>query len=103
MVEYSAAVLRARVWTLTVRGCGVVHLVEELEKLAVRNLGGVVGYLEGFGVYLLLALTVFKPNKNCKIYGDTYGQSVPNTQPYNSGSSHHHRYILLGHRIIPFP
>ena len=50
MVEDSGAVLGTGFWALTVRGCGVMHSVEEFEELAVGYLGWVVGYLEGFCV-----------------------------------------------------
>lgn len=50
VVEDGAAILRAGVAALPVLGRGVVHLVEELEQLAVGDLVGVEGHLEGFGV-----------------------------------------------------
>ena len=50
VVENTGTVLRAGVWTLTVRGCWVVHLVKEFDELAVGDLLGIVGYLEGFGI-----------------------------------------------------
>jgi hypothetical protein len=51
MVEDGGAVLRACVWTLAVRGGGVVHLVEEFEEGAVRDFLRVVDDLESFGVW----------------------------------------------------
>lgn len=50
VVEDGAAVLRAAVRALRVRGRRIVHAVEELEELAVRQLRGVVVHLERFGV-----------------------------------------------------
>ena len=49
--ENRAAVLRSHVRALSVRGGGVVHLVEEFEERAVLDLGGVVDYLERLGVW----------------------------------------------------
>lgn len=49
--ENRAAVLGANIRALAVEGCGVVHAVEEFQKLAVADDRGVEGYLEGFGVY----------------------------------------------------
>jgi len=51
VVKDAAAVLGADVGALAVGGCGVVHFVEEFEEVAVGYLRGVVGYLEGFGVW----------------------------------------------------
>lgn len=51
VVEDSAAILGADIRALPVLGRGIVHLVEEFEERAVFDLGGVVYYLEGFGVY----------------------------------------------------
>lgn len=48
--EDRTAVLGANVRALPVEGCGVVHAVEEFQKLAVADDGRVEGYLEGFGV-----------------------------------------------------
>lgn len=48
--EDRAAVLGTDVRTLAVDRCGVVHAVEEFQKLAVADDGGVEGHLEGFGV-----------------------------------------------------
>lgn len=48
--EDRAAVLGADVRALAVERCGVVHAVEEFQKLAVADDGGVEGYLEGFGI-----------------------------------------------------
>lgn len=45
VVEDAGAVLRAGVWALAVRGCGVMHLVEEFEELAVGDLRRVICYL----------------------------------------------------------
>lgn len=50
MRENGATVLGSDVSALTIEGCGVVHFVEEFEEGAVGEEGGVVGYLEGFGV-----------------------------------------------------
>lgn len=50
VVEDGAAVLRAGVGALAVRGGGVVHAVEELEEGAVGDLRGVVDDLQGFRV-----------------------------------------------------
>lgn len=50
VVEDGAAVLCANIRSLTVLGCGVVHLVEELEERAVFDLGWVVDYLERLSV-----------------------------------------------------
>ena len=47
----AAAVLAALIGTLRVQRRRVVQLVEELEELAVCDLGGVVGQLCGFGVF----------------------------------------------------
>lgn len=44
------AVLRAGVGSLAVEGCGVVHAVEELDELAVGDLGWVEDELCGLGV-----------------------------------------------------
>ncbi len=49
--EYSAAVLCPAVGALRVERRGVVHAVEELEELAVGDLGGVVDELGGFSVF----------------------------------------------------
>lgn len=48
--ENAAAVLGAGVGTLTVLGCGIVHLVEEFEEGAVRYFVRVESDLESFGV-----------------------------------------------------
>ena len=48
--ENNAAVLCADISALAVRSRGVVHAVEELEELAVRDKGGIIGNLEGFGI-----------------------------------------------------
>lgn len=48
--EDHAAILGANVRALAVECCGVVHAVEEFQKLAVADDGGVEGYLDGFGV-----------------------------------------------------
>ena len=50
MVVDAAAVLGADVGALAVRGGGVVHLVEELEQLAVGDLCGVECYLQCFRI-----------------------------------------------------
>ncbi len=50
VIKNPAAVLRAGIWALAVRGRRIVHLVEELEELAVSYLRGVVGNLQGFGI-----------------------------------------------------
>src|SRR5258708_21785014 len=50
MVENTRSILRTSIWTLTVGRCGIVHLVEEFEELAVCYLLWIVGYLECFGV-----------------------------------------------------
>lgn len=50
VVENPGPVLRAGIWSLAVGCRGVVHAVEELEELAVVETGGVVGYLESFGI-----------------------------------------------------
>lgn len=54
--EDRAAVLGANVRALAVGCCGVVHAVEEFQKLAVADDGGVEGYLEGFGVCFVFFL-----------------------------------------------
>jgi hypothetical protein len=54
--EDTAAVLSAAVWALRVEGCGVVHAVEKLEELSVRDLGGVVDELGSFRVYWAVVL-----------------------------------------------
>lgn len=51
VIEDATAVLASDIRALAVRGCGVVHLVEELDECAVGYLFGVVDDLEGFGVY----------------------------------------------------
>lgn len=51
MVVDAAAVLGADVGALAVGGGGVVHLVEELEQLAVGDFGGVECDLQGFRIY----------------------------------------------------
>jgi hypothetical protein len=50
VVENGAAVLRTGIGTLTVRSCGIVHLVEEFEERAVCYFCGVVDDLKCFGV-----------------------------------------------------
>ena len=50
MVEDTGTVLGASVWALAIRGCRIMHFVKEFEELAVCYLGGVVGYLKGFGI-----------------------------------------------------
>ena len=51
VVEDGGAVLRAGVHALPVLGRGVVHLVEELQQRAVRQLRGVESHLQRLGVY----------------------------------------------------
>lgn len=51
MVEDPTAVLRARVGSLAVLSCGVVHLVEVFDQSLVGDLLGVEDDLAGFGVY----------------------------------------------------
>lgn len=51
VVENRAAVLRTHIGALAVCGGGVVHLVEEFKERAVFDLGGVVDYLQRFGVW----------------------------------------------------
>lgn len=50
MVKDGGAVLGATITTLAILGGGIVHFVEKLEEGGVGEGGGVVGYLEGFGV-----------------------------------------------------
>ena len=50
VVEDRGAVLRARVHALPVLRRRIVHLVEELQQRAVRQLRGVEGHLQGLGV-----------------------------------------------------
>ncbi len=50
IIEDPAPVLAPRVGALAVRRRRVMHAVEELEELAVRDFGGVVCDQEGFGV-----------------------------------------------------
>ena len=45
MEEDCASVLTARVWTLSVRSRRIVHLVEELKELSIRNLVRIEHYL----------------------------------------------------------
>jgi hypothetical protein len=50
MIEDSGSVLGARVWTLAVQGCWVMHLVEEFKQLAVCDLVRVECNLQSFGI-----------------------------------------------------
>jgi len=50
VIEDATAVLRASIWTLLVRCRRVVHLIEELEELAVCYLCWIVGDLKSFGM-----------------------------------------------------
>ena len=52
VVEDTRAVLATCVWTLTVHGRGVMHLVEEFEDGLVGDFGRVVDYLACFCVCL---------------------------------------------------
>ncbi len=61
MVEDSGAVLGTAVAALAVLGGGVVHFVEEFEESGVGEGGGVVSYLEGFGVCVVFTVS------RCKI------------------------------------
>ncbi len=54
VVEDGRSVLSTGVHALSVGRGGVVHLVEELEKGGVGELGGVEGHLEGFRVCISL-------------------------------------------------
>lgn len=51
MVEDSRTVLRPCIWTLTVRGGRIMHLIEEFEELSVSNLARIICNLQSFGVY----------------------------------------------------
>lgn len=53
------AVLRAGVWALAVEGCGIVHAVEELDELAVGDLGWVEDELCGLGVCWLWLVMIY--------------------------------------------
>ena len=55
VIKDRAAVLSAGVGALSVFGGGVVHFVEKFEERAVGELVGVVGYLQGFGIWGALA------------------------------------------------
>ncbi len=50
VVEDAGAVLRAGIWALLVMGGWVVHAIEVLDEVDVRNFVGVVGELDGFCV-----------------------------------------------------
>jgi len=50
MIENPRSILRTSIWTLAVRGRGVVHLVEEFEQLAIGHLIRVKCNLKGFGM-----------------------------------------------------
>lgn len=50
VVEDRGPVLRARVHALAILGGGVMHLVEELQQVGVRDEGRVECHLEGFGI-----------------------------------------------------
>lgn len=50
MCENNAAVLCADISALAVQSRGVVHAVEEFKDLAVRDEGGVISDLKGFGI-----------------------------------------------------
>lgn len=58
--EDTATVLRSFVWPLRVARRGIVHSVEEDEKVRVWEGGGVEGELHGFGVLVLLAMRLHR-------------------------------------------
>ncbi len=101
MVENAGSVLGTGVWSLAIRGCGVVHAVEEFKELAVGDLGWVVGYLEGFCIYSPFVLV---PNSYREtIEGRTYDQFFLSIHFGSLDSLCLHQYIQLAHHIIPFP
>lgn len=57
MVKDGGAVLGATITTLAILGGGVVHFIEKFEEGGVGEGGGVVGYLEGFGVCVALGIS----------------------------------------------
>lgn len=63
MVEDARAVLGARIWTLAVRGCGIMHLVEEFEELSVSDFRWVVCDLQGFGICSFCELSLLLSDK----------------------------------------
>ena len=50
VIEDGRAVLRASVHALAILGCGIVHLVEELEQGGILDFLRVEDHLKGFGV-----------------------------------------------------
>ena len=65
VVEYSGSVLRTGVGTLSIGGCGVVHLVEEFEKGGVGYFCRVVDDLEGFGVCITKSVNLLQIARSC--------------------------------------
>ena len=86
MIEDGRPVLCTGVHTLAVLGGGVVHLVEEGEEGFVGEGSGVVGDLDGFGVWrAMLAgwLSASIYTKLERVVEETYGLFDQNKQPYN--------------------
>jgi hypothetical protein len=51
MIENSTPILRPGIRTLAVRGCRVMHFIEEFEELVVCYLRGIEGNLESFRIW----------------------------------------------------
>jgi hypothetical protein len=91
VIEYTTAILRAYIRALSVGRGWIVHLVEELDKLAVRDLLWVVNYLESFCVCGIALAYLTKTTT----YANTYDLSYHCILLCNSGCLYRHQCIPL--------